>query len=155
MTMPNIESASHVTDEEAKRVCLFAVNMGEALGLPRYQYSVMVEPCDDRALASIHMVRDRHIAELSLSKEWMERTEEERMNSIVHEVLHLIHRDVDYMVERFESLTHAHEFEGVWSMYRRETELMVDYLATFMSDFTTIQAGWASSIKEARKALKK
>lgn len=155
MTTPHIIPTSHITEEEAKRISIFAVNVGEALGLPRYQYSVMVEPSDDGALASIHTVTDRHLAEISVHQDWMNRTDDERMNCVVHEVLHLIHRDVDFAVGRFEPLVHAHEFSVVWDLYRREAELMVDYLAMYMSDFTTIKAGWADSLKEARKALKK
>ena len=155
MTKPHIVNAEHVTREEAERVSIFAMNVGEALSLPRYQYVVMVDPCEEDALATINTPQHRHIAEISLSKEWMERTDDERMNCIVHEVIHLIHRDVDHAVASGRRFMHSHEFEMVWENYYREIELMVDYLAMYLSDFMTIKASWADSLKEARKTLKK
>ena len=153
MTKPTIVPAKHITPEEAKRVSIFACDVAEALGLPRYQFVVMVKPSEKSALASISTPQHRHIAEISVNKDWLNRTDDERMNCIVHEVLHLIHRDVDHAVKQSMRYMHSHEFDAVWEGYRREAELMVDYLAMFVSDFTTIKAGWESSLKTARKEL--
>lgn len=142
MTEPKHESGDHVSDIEARRVALFAADVGEYLSLPRYRYNVMAKPCEESALASIHTVEHRHIAEIFLSIEWMDRSESERMNTVIHEVCHLLHRDVDFAVKSGDKYMHPWEFGPVWEHYQREVELMVDYLAQFIQNFSTVEAAW-------------
>lgn len=153
MTEPIIRSADHITDTEAKRVAIFASDIGEYLSLPRYRYSVMVQPCDEGALASIHTVEHRHIAQIHLSVEWMDRSEEERMNTVIHEVCHLLHRDVDFAVSGANQYMHEWEFRSVYLQYQREVELMVDYLAQFIQNFSTVARSWELSYSTAEAEL--
>lgn len=140
---PNIESTSHVTDEEAKAVADFAMEVGELLSLPRYRYNVMIDPCDEDALGSIHTVQHRWIAEIYLCESWMERSDEDRMNTVIHEVCHLLHRDVDHVVDQETGpFLHEHEHRHLKMRYRREVELMVDHLANFITEFTTVRSTW-------------
>lgn len=142
MTQPKIEKADHIGEIEARRVSLFAAEIGEYLSLPRYRYNVMIDACDEDALASIHTVEHRHIAQIYVSTEWMDRSDEERMNTIIHEVCHLLHRDVDFAVKSGKQYMHDWEFVSVWTGYTREVELMVDYLAQFIQNFSTVQKSW-------------
>lgn len=142
MTEPIIEKADHVSEIEARRVCLFAAEVGEYLSLPRYRYNVMIDPCDEGALASIHTVEHRHVAQIYLSEEWMDRSEEERMNTVIHEVCHLLHRDLDFAVQGGKQYMHDWEFHSVWTHYQRQAELMVDYLAQFIQNFSTVAKSW-------------
>lgn len=154
MTEPKHQSTDHVSDIEARRVALFAAEVGEYLSLPRYRYIVMVEPCDNDAMATIHTLSHRHVAQIYLSDEWMDRTEGERMNCVIHEVCHLLHRDLDYAVKGGQQYMHDWEFRSVWTHYTREVELMVDYLALFIERFSTVQESWERffSIAEAELA---
>lgn len=140
---PVQESARHVTDDEARAVAEFAADIGEFLTLPRYRFTVMLEPCEEHALATIHTVKDRWIAEIYLCESWMERSDSERMNTVIHEVCHLLHRGVDQVVlEEAARAMHSWEHDAIRARYRRETELMVDHLANFVSDFASVEESW-------------
>lgn len=153
MTEPLQESGDHITDLEAKALANFMSDIGEFLHLPRYRYSVMTEPCDDDALASIHTVKDRHIAQVYVSREWMDRSLDERINTAIHEVCHLLHREVDNTVKSSKIYMHDWEFSSVWSQYNRQIELMVDYLAMFLQDFTKLNEAWTLCYSKAEAEL--
>lgn len=153
MTEPLIKTADHVSDIEARRVALFAADVGEYLSLPRYRFSVMLKPAEKGAFASIHTVEHRHVAEIFLCKSWMKRSESDRMNAVIHEVCHLLHRDVDFAVKSAQSFTHTHEFNHIWFSYSREIELMVDYLAQFIQNFSTVAEAWERAFSEAEAQL--
>lgn len=153
MTKPVHESGDHITDLEALALSIFLVDMGEFLHLPRYRYSVMPEPCEDDALASISTITHRHIAEIKVNRDWMNRSLEDRLNTAIHEVCHLLHRDVDHAVKSAQPFMHSHEFTLVWNNYQRQVELMVDYLAMFLQDFTKINEAWTACYSKAEAEL--
>lgn len=148
-------SAPHVTDAEAQACADFAANVAEYLHLPRYKMLIMEEPCQDDALASVEVVEGRWVAQIYLSTEWMEKDDEERMLTIVHEVCHLLHRSVNYVVESSVRYMHDYEYNDLAVRYRHETELMVDHLSMFLSDHATIKESWKTAHRRAAQTTKK
>lgn len=152
MTEPPIVPADHITEEEAEAIAHFASEVAGYLSLPRYRFSVMTKPSHKDALASIKTISHRWVAEIRVHKDWMNRSSSERMAAIVHEVCHLLHRNVDHVInEEAGQFMHEHEHQPILRRYRRETELMVDYLAMFISDFSTVQQSWDNLHKTEEK----
>lgn len=134
--------AKHCTKKEADAVATFAGEVLAALRMPQWTILVMEDPCDEDALAEINPIEGKHAAQLYLCEGWMKRSEQERMNTIVHEVCHLVHNDVSDHVHDAKDLMHDHEFEAFWARFKRSCEYMVDHLAFFLCETHTIQGAW-------------
>ena len=135
-------SKHQVTRREAQAVADFAGKVRDLLGLPGWRISVLDEPSADDALASISTVPGRWIAQVRLSPDWMKLSDEERRNTVAHEVLHLLHVGVNHIIEDAADLMHAHEWETLNARYHRATEYMVDHLAGFLDDNYQLQQAW-------------
>ena len=133
---------SHVTNREAQAVCDFAKNVVEALHMPGWQILVMEDPADDDAQATIDWVYGQYTAQLYLASDWMKRSDANRREVVVHEVLHLLHFRINHVFDDAADLMHDHEHDALMKRYRRETELMVDHLAKFLSRTHTLEQAW-------------
>jgi hypothetical protein len=138
---------SHVTKREAQAVCDFAADVLSALCMPSWQVLVMEEPADEDCVASISTVEGKYTAQLYLASDWMKRTDHDRRETVVHEVLHLLHFRVNHVVEDVALLLREHEAAELDRRYHRETELMVDHLAKFLSRTHSLTEAWAAAHK--------
>lgn len=136
---------THVTKREAQAVCDFAVNVLTALHMPGWQILVMEEPADEDELAAIRPVDGKYTAQLWLCSDWMKRSDEERRETVVHEVLHLLHFRINHVVDDARDLMHDHEHDAMQRRYFRETDLMVDHLAKFLSCTHSLEEAWAAA----------
>lgn len=102
---------SHVTKREAQAVVDFAIDVLELLHMPGWQILVMDDPADEDDLASISTVEGKYTAQLHLASDWMKRTDEERCETVVHEVLHLLHFRVNHVIDDARDLMHGHEHD--------------------------------------------
>lgn len=133
---------SHVTRREANAVCEFAIDVLQLLHMPGWQVLVMEDPADEDCVASILPVEGKYTAQLYLASDWMKRSDDERCETVVHEVLHLLHFRVNHVLDDARGLMHDHEHDALYVRYRRETELMVDHLAKFLSRTHSMRASW-------------
>lgn len=138
---------SHLTSREAQAVADFATEVIGALHLPGWQVLVMEEPADGDCIASIDYVDGKYTAQLYLCSDWMKRTDAERCETVVHEVLHLLHFRVNHVIDDARDFMHHHEHDALSRRYRRETELMVDHLAKFLSRTHSLSEAWAAAHK--------
>lgn len=142
----------HVTNREAQAVCDFAAEVLTTLHMPGWQILVMEVPVpdDEEAWAMIDTVEGKYTAQLSLCSEWMKLDDRQRRETVVHEVLHLLHFRVNHVIDDARDLMHDHEHDALQKRYNRETELMVDHLAKFLSRTHTLEEAW--DIAHGRKA---
>ena len=140
--MTRTRPRSHVTNREAQAVCDFAINVLELLHMPGWQVLVMEEPADEDCVASILPIEGKYTAQLYLCTDWMKRSEDERCETVVHEMLHLLHFRINHIFDDASHLMHDHEHRDLERRYRRETELMVDHLAKFLSRTHTMRESW-------------
>lgn len=133
---------SHVTKREAQAVCDFAIEVMTALHMPGWQILVMEEPADEDDVASISPVEGKYTAQLWLASDWMKRTEHDRLETVVHEVLHLLHFRINHVLDDAADFMRDHEHEALYARFRRETELMVDHLAKFLSRTHSLERAW-------------
>lgn len=133
---------SHVTKREAQAVCDFAAEVLTVLHMPGWQILVMDDPADDDDIAAITTVEGKYTAQLWLAADWMKRSDDDRRETIVHEVLHLLHFRINHVVDDARSLMHDHEHDDLQRRYWRETELMVDHLAKYLSRTHNLGEAW-------------
>ena len=133
---------SHVTNREAQAVADFAAEVLGALSMPSWQVLVMEKPAHEDAVASITPVEGKYTAQLYLCSDWMKRTDQDRRETVVHEVLHLLHFRINHVIADAADLMREHEHDALEVRYRRETELMVDHLAKFLSRTHTLEQAW-------------
>lgn len=132
----------HVTRKEAQAVVDFACFVAAQLGLPKWAITVLDEPADDDAMASIEPLGWRWVAELKLNQDWMTYDSAARRNTIVHEVCHLLHYGINHVIEDAADLMHDHEWQQINRRYHRATEYMVDHLAGFIDSHYDLRAEW-------------
>jgi hypothetical protein len=91
----------HVSDLEARSVLVFCRDVLATLQMPPHHLVLGDDPPDDDAHASITSTDGRYAAHLRLSAEWETYTEQLKMATLVHEMLHLTHAEI---VEHLEGI---------------------------------------------------
>lgn len=143
--------SGHYTDAEAKQVCLFMDDMRHHLGLPYYQLTLAAEEASKGCLATIQWGIQRYEATVNLGKDWTKQSEEEKRNSVVHEMVHLVHARVNTAVMRAKPNMHGYEYEAFWAAYNTEIELMVDQLSYMISADPAVKKMWKRAGKAAKE----
>lgn len=137
---------SHVTKREAQAVADYAATLCSLMGMPAWRLLVMSDPSDEDAHAMIEWIDQPHVAQLWLNARWMTLDSDTRRECITHEVLHLLHARVSTVAfDDSEHLMRDHEHEDWKRRVRREFELMVDHLATFMAKTHQLEEAWAEA----------
>jgi hypothetical protein len=138
-----VTKRSHVTKREAQAVADFATDVCAALHLPGWRILVMDDPADDDNNAEVRTVDGRWVAQVYLSPKWMSLTDDERRDTVVHEVCHLLHaRLEDAVLTDSRGYMHDHEHDDWSARVKREFELMADHLALFLADTHTLRQAW-------------
>ena len=161
MTEPKIDGAArgedeskqqhHVSDTEATAVLHYATSVLATLRMPKWTVLIMEDPCDEDALASVTPVDGRYSAQLYLSKDWEELSNDARRICVTHEILHLMHRNVSTVVlDDTVDLMHDWEHDRWARTVRREFELMVDHLAHFLGETHNLIEAWDEAQRKAR-----
>jgi len=134
---------SHVSKDHLDAILVFISKMTVMMGLPSYRILIMAKPADKGSVAEIITTDDRYVAQLYLCKDWMSRSDDERRDTIVHEVLHLWHRQLsDWLREDVHGATGVHEYARLERQFHNITELMVDGIAMILADTHLIKEEW-------------
>lgn len=159
---PPMKDLPHVTQFEGERVVRFAAWLLTMLRLSNWRVDLAADPAEEENIASVHMTEGRHVATVYLASDWMQRLDEERMNCIIHEMMHVVHyRLTNHMYSHLEEggylppATAAVMQEGT----RLEAEYMCDHLAGAFSQWEHVRKAYLEDlpriIKKERKAAKK
>lgn len=119
---------NHFTPEQAQSLQKYINILAEMLDLGHWDIFLTHESAKDDTNASIHPVYGRHVAALSVNKGWFSYSREVQRNTILHELLHVVHN------RQTEVIRTTHQINAVWTTFERETELMVDGLANALED---------------------
>ncbi|WHT21010.1 hypothetical protein N8J89_08065 [Crossiella sp. CA-258035] len=87
-------SMGHISSKEQDRILAFCVEVLQRLGMPSYELVLSDEPSDEGTDASIASVPGRYAATLRVCKRWDSLPKSEKVNTLVHEMLHLTHADL-------------------------------------------------------------
>ena len=117
------------TQDQADSLQGYINQIKNMLGLENWDVFLTWAASSDDANASIHPVYGRHMAGLSVNKEWFSYTPEVQRNTILHELLHVVHN------RQTEVIRTTPQARGMWLTFERETEMMVDQLATVLDQF--------------------
>lgn len=98
-------------------------------------YEIPDEEGDCNAIASIHPTDGRRRATLRLARDFRELDAEQQRNALIHELIHLHHRDATDIIR----LTLPEALGGVahhvlWENFRQQIELMVDNISVAVAD---------------------
>lgn len=118
------EEMNDFTTEQSNMLQKYIWQIAEMLGLKGWDIYLTHASSDEGVNASIHPVYGRYVAGLSVNKKWFEYNSEVQRNTIIHELLHVVHN------RQTEVIRTTKQRDEVWITFNRETELMVDHLAT-------------------------
>lgn len=124
-----------MTGEQADALQEYIWTVRAILNLRHWDVFLAQEPAEKDANASIHPVRGRFVAGLRISVGWFDLDEPTKRNTIVHELLHLVHRDQTEVIRcglQDTGYLPGKAFTMMWRMFELHTEAMVDHLATVL-----------------------
>lgn len=136
---------ARATDAEGERVLRMCVAIMKQMGIGQYTLRLVDGDADDDYLAKIVPMAHRHQADVYLCADWMNLTDEKKLNAIVHEMCHLVHRrqtDVIRVDLHASGYLPQPAYDLLWATFQRETELMVDHWATMFDDHWAIAQEW-------------
>lgn len=116
------------TPDEADAIHLYIVQLARIMGLAQWDIYLSATPSAPDANASVHPVYGRRIVPISVNSDWWTYSPQVQRNTIVHELLHVIHNDQTEVIRTSPTST------WMWRTFERETELMVDHLAGLLDE---------------------
>jgi hypothetical protein len=129
MTKPNVFDPP-MPMHEVSRIYDLTTWLLERLGMPMWRIQFLERPCDRDSYATIKPVDGKHIGELAVHPEWMTLDlDENRVVTLVHEMLHLTHRILtDVVNEDIRPNVGAIPWFTIEARWNRAIELWTDHM---------------------------
>lgn len=106
------------------------------MGLSHWDVFLAKEPAREGACAMVEPVEGRQVAPIFLCQGWWDRSDDDKRNDIVHELLHVLHRDQTDLIRcglsRSGYLPKKTRIM-LWDRFSAATEVMVDHLASVIA----------------------
>ena len=122
------EPETTFSPEQANGLQTYIWKIRDMLGLQNWDTFLTAAHSEDEVNASVHPVYGRYVAGISVNRKWFEYSPEVQRNTVIHELLHVVHN------RQTEVIRTTKQLDEVWITFNRETELMVDHLATAIED---------------------
>lgn len=135
---PTAAAAGFLPKDEVDRADAYLADLAGRLGLSGWDVWVAAEPSKDGALAHVEPTEGRRVAPVHLCSDWPERGPEDKRQILVHELLHLVHRDqTDLIRSALPESGYLPDgaYRLLWESFRLATEVMVDHLAQVLAPF--------------------
>lgn len=121
---------------DADAIQAYIYRIRDLMGLSHWDVFLAKEPAPKGAHAAVEPCEGRLVASLHLAQGWMDRADDDKRNDIVHELLHVLHRDQTdtircgllrsgYLPDKASAM--------LWAQFHAHTEVMVDHLASVIA----------------------
>lgn len=111
------------TPDQFDAAQLYLDKLKVLMGLGDWEIFISDRASQEHTNASVHAVLGRRLSPIYLSKGWWTYSPQVQRNTMVHELLHLVHHFQSEVI-RLTGITNA-----VWRQFEMHTEYMVDHLA--------------------------
>lgn len=125
-----------LTPEQARAIAAYIRQVADLMGLAHWDVYLAAKPAPKDAWASVHPVDGRQVAPIYVCRGWWDRSLEDRRNDIVHELIHVIHRDQTDLIRlglADSGYLPEKAYRLLFSGFRQATEVMVDHLASVIA----------------------
>lgn len=151
----------HVPEWEQRWVLTFAAEFADVLGLPQHVWAIGQAKADDGCWAQVKVTEQKRHVTIWLCEDWSTLHARDQCRSIVHEVLHVSHADLAYLVET--QLPQINEgAKSTEDAFIRQVvytiEQWVDGMALAWWNATSLQERWdeiGARLRPAKKAKRK
>jgi hypothetical protein len=79
---------------ETRKIYAFVDRVAKILRLPPWEIKLSTESCESGAYASLDSMDYRYVATLRLADDWMTEPPEQKVLTLTHECVHLLHNEV-------------------------------------------------------------
>lgn len=105
----------------------YVKTLASKMGLGHWDIFITKVVASEGTMAEVHPVFGRRVAQISISKKWRNYSPEEQRNTLVHELIHILHTDQTEVI-RVSTISNS-----LMILFNRETELLVDHLANLLA----------------------
>lgn len=131
------ERKIRLTTAQADAIQKYIWSVRDLLNLRHWDTFLSDEPVPREVQAQVRPVEGRYVASIHLAHDWLKREPWDQRNDIVHELVHLTHREQTDVIRvgllRSGLLPRKTE-DLLWTNFRDATERMVDHLATAIAE---------------------
>lgn len=149
---------SFLPQHEVNRINTFLTDVAGTLKLSGWDVGLAPEVGDEDCIAAIQIEQQRHVATISVCGDWLQRSDDVKVNALIHEVLHIAHHDLTsviyhvlpeggYVPEAAQSM--------LQEMVRLEAEKMCDFLAGMFGAHLAPMTRWKELKKKYPKPKEK
>ena len=120
---------------------------------------LLVQPSEDEdpCVAQIHTHNENHIAMLQLCANWAQYSEGEKRHTLVHEILHLVGKEQDRIVNAWFSQLSEGDVGFAMVQYAEAYERFIDQLAFIMGyqlpDWSALPLSAATDMRVAEEGM--
>lgn len=91
-----MKAPEHIGEDETKRVLAYVTVIRDKMRMNNWDIVLMEEPCEKDAHASMcAFSNNHHVGNLCLSEKWHDLDNVTKANTLIHELVHLQHRDLN------------------------------------------------------------
>lgn len=145
--------ACHISWDDIQQALLYCELIRERIGLVDWGIGISVDPCEEGAHASIESYAGKRFATVFLSVDWTNKAKHLKRSTLLHEMVHLLHQRQAHAIEavvKYQTDLSQDRSEVIMSSYWRESEYMVDGIATALARVDGFLPKWPTKA-EARK----
>ena len=124
------------TTEQADALQKYIWEIRRLMFLDHWDVFLAKDAAEEDVNASFHPVPGRFVAALKVCPGWFKQTTEEKRNDIVHELIHLVHRDQTETIRvalQDSGYLPPKAFTLLWGSFAGHTEGMVDHLTSVIA----------------------
>lgn len=124
----------HLISDRADAIQLYLWQLRDLMGLGRWDVYLGAKRAPKGCLASVLPCEGRAVANVSVSKHWWDLPAHEQRDTLVHELIHLVHRDQTDLIRC--AAMHGLDrttYRVLWEAHRLATEVMVDHLTSIIA----------------------
>lgn len=125
-----------ITTEQADGLQGYIWKIRGLMYLDHWDVFLAKDAAEEDANASVHPVPGRFVAAIKVAPQWFDRTADEKRNDIVHELIHLVHRDQTETIRvalQDSGYLPPRAFRLLWGSFAGHTEGMVDHLTSVIA----------------------
>ena len=127
----------HLSQKETDEIMRAFTIVRDHMRLTQWDLIIMGDPCEDDTIMAVTPCENHYTAQIQVCKDWSDVPDLSKIDTIVHELIHLMHRDLSDLIDDMtygDSASSRDNTNNCQGSYRRIMERMVSHLTRLIAD---------------------